>query len=108
MIPPPRQKAAAQGSAFAGAILGQILFGLLGDLLGIRKAVVLALLLAFTGAMSSAFVTWGTPDQVYKILAVSRFVIGTGVGGLYSEAERDHLARVHSMFNSYSSGVMMI
>jgi MFS family permease len=43
---------------------------------------IFTLLLTVAGALSSALLPWGY-DSIYNILAVCRFVLGLGVGGVY-------------------------
>jgi MFS transporter, PHS family, inorganic phosphate transporter len=68
--------------SLAGAILGQLTFGYIGDAVGRRKGMIFTLLLSIVGALASAVLPWGT-TTIYPILALCRFVLGLGVGGVY-------------------------
>merc|ERR1719277_2258272 len=57
--------------------------GYLGDMLGTRPATIVTNLLVVAGALASALLSWGDPQAVWGVIAVSRFFLGVGVGGLY-------------------------
>lgn len=74
------------GTVFAGAMLGMIAMGWVGDQLGRRAGMIATLAFVVAGALGSALLTWGSPDTIYGVLAVCRFVLGFGVGGIYPMA----------------------
>lgn len=83
--------------SLVGAIMGQLTFGYIGDAIGRKRAMIFTLLLSIGGALASAVLPWGV-ESIYYILAVCRFVLGLGVGGVYplsattaSEATHDAL-----------------
>lgn len=61
-------------------IAGQLLGGLLGDALGLSRAFKFTMLLQVGGAIGSTLVF---PPQIYWKLAVARFFLGVGAGGVY-------------------------
>ncbi|KAF0720562.1 Aste57867_202 [Aphanomyces stellatus] len=72
---------AISACSLVGAIVGQLIFGYIGDVLGRKKGMILTLGLSVLGALASALLPSG--DNIYTILAVCRFVLGIGVGGVY-------------------------
>ncbi|KAF1774361.1 Major facilitator superfamily domain [Phytophthora cactorum] len=78
----PELRSTVDSCSLVGAIVGQLTFGYVGAVMGRRKGMIFTLLLSILGAVSSALLPWGT-DSVYHILAVCRFVLGVGVGGVY-------------------------
>jgi MFS family permease len=76
-----------KGAVFVGAIVGQCTMGFVGDLTGsLEAAMLLTNALALIGTVGCTLApTFGAnnPDTVYSILAVSRAVLGIGVGGKY-------------------------
>lgn len=74
------------GTVFAGAVAGMISMGYIGDHIGRRKGMVLTLSFVVVAALASALLTWGSSDSVYGVLALCRFVLGFGVGGIYPMA----------------------
>jgi len=68
---------------FIGSVVGMLTMGYLGDLLGIRRALLLTNSLTVLGAVASALLSWGGAQGVWSVIAVSRFVLGVGVGGNY-------------------------
>lgn len=68
--------------SLVGAILGQLTFGYIGDAIGRKRGMIFTLLLTIGGALASAVLPWGV-DSIYYTLAVCRFVLGLGVGGVY-------------------------
>lgn len=69
------------GAVFAGALVGMMCMGYLGDVIGRRRAMLLTLSLVVVGALFSALGSWD--EAVYPIIAIARFAIGVGVGGVY-------------------------
>ena len=61
-------------------IAGQLLGGFLGDAVGLSRAFKLTMLLQVGGAIGSTLVF---PPQIYWKLAVARFFLGVGAGGVY-------------------------
>ena len=76
-------KESLKGVVFAGAITGQLVMGYVGDWIGRNRALSLTVVLAGFGALSSAVCSWGDRAIVYAVMAVSRFILGVGVGGVY-------------------------
>lgn len=69
-------------SLLMGMIIGQLIGGFLGDWLGRRRAMVLVMILQIGGSIGSAiFVT--TSESAMNELAIWRFVLGIGAGGVY-------------------------
>eukprot|EP00301_Raphidiophrys_heterophryoidea_P009152 c13487_g1_i1.p1 GENE.c13487_g1_i1~~c13487_g1_i1.p1 ORF type:complete len:442 (-),score=90.50 c13487_g1_i1:179-1504(-) len=68
---------------FAGAVFGQLLFGYVGDWLGRNKAMFLTNLFCVIGALGSAVLSWGQGTTLYVLIAIWRFILGMGVGGVY-------------------------
>ncbi|KAH9107807.1 hypothetical protein LEN26_000624 [Aphanomyces euteiches] len=64
-----------------GAIVGQLIFGYIGDVMGRKKGMILTLALSILGATASAFVPKN--ESIYLSLAICRFILGIGVGGVY-------------------------
>jgi len=71
------------GVAFIGSVVGMLVMGYLGDLLGCERALVISNALIVFGALASAALSWGEPSMVWATIALCRFVLGVGVGGLY-------------------------
>jgi len=68
---------------FAGAIVGQLTMGLLGDVIGRRHAMLLTNSCTVLGSLGTAVFTWGSPDTIYAVMGLCRFILGVGVGGKY-------------------------
>ena len=76
----------ASTACLAGAIAGQLSFGFVGDALGRARGLQLTMALSILGALASAFAVPLSPDapsSVFYFLAITRFVLGIGVGGVY-------------------------
>ena len=71
-------------SLLAGMIFGQLIGGYLGDVLGKRKAILLVMILQISGSIGSACIsTSSTGLNVLEQLAIWRFILGIGAGGVY-------------------------
>jgi PHS family inorganic phosphate transporter-like MFS transporter len=70
-------------SVFAGSMFGMFWLGFIGDALGRRHSMAITLGIAAFGASLSAFGAWGTDTKIYSLIAVWRFILGVGVGGIY-------------------------
>lgn len=74
----------------AGMIVGQLAGGALGDMLGRHRAMTLVMCLQVLASLASAFSTDVTVPfiayraSIYQILALWRFVLGLGCGGVVS------------------------
>jgi len=69
---------------FMGAVFGQLVFGYIGDLMGRNRAMFLTNLFCVIGAAGSATITWKKNEAVlYSSIAIWRFILGMGVGGVY-------------------------
>jgi PHS family inorganic phosphate transporter-like MFS transporter len=78
--------ATASTSCLVGAICGQLTFGYVGDCLGRSRAMQLTMALSIFGALLSAFAvpfSPSAPASIFYFLALTRFVLGVGVGGVY-------------------------
>lgn len=77
---------ATSAMVFIGAVVGQLSMGYLGDLLGRNRAFFGTMLLACLSAAFQAFSPpYGSNDAktVYSIIALFRFFLGLGLGGIY-------------------------
>jgi len=70
-------------SLLAGMILGQLIGGYLGDIIGRRPAMMLVMILQIVGSIGSALFIGKSSDSVYQQLAIWRFILGVGAGGVY-------------------------
>jgi hypothetical protein len=87
------QDSLVASSLMAGMIVGQLLGGLLGDVLGRSNAMMLVMMLQICGSLGSAFLV-STSNDYHDIdgdgggltsleqLAIWRFVLGMGAGGV--------------------------
>ena len=75
----------AATACLAGAIFGQLSFGYVGDCMGRSSALQVTMALSILGAGGSAFAVPLTsePSSIFYFLALTRFVLGIGVGGVY-------------------------
>ena len=76
----------AATACLVGAIFGQLTFGYIGDCLGRSRALQLTMAISIFGALISAFAVpldSSSPKTVFHFLAITRFVLGVGVGGVY-------------------------
>lgn len=71
------------GAVFIGSVAGMLTMGYLGDVLGVRPALIVTNALAAFGALASSLFSWGTPETIWTMIAVSRLIMGIGVGGNY-------------------------
>ncbi|CAE7566787.1 PHT1-7 [Symbiodinium pilosum] len=71
------------GAVFIGSVVGMLTMGYLGDVLGIRPALIITNGLAAFGALASSLFSWGTPETIWTMIAISRLIMGIGVGGNY-------------------------
>lgn len=72
------------GLVFAGAVMGMCVMGYFGDVIGRRKAFILTLSFTVLGGFGCAFFPWTTnPNNIYLVIAIFRFMLGVGVGGIY-------------------------
>lgn len=69
---------------FAGAVFGQLAFGYIGDWVGRNRAMFLTNLFCVIGAAGSALIVIKANEAVlYTSIALWRFILGMGVGGVY-------------------------
>ena len=75
----------ATTSCLLGAIFGQLSFGYIGDCVGRARAMQMTMAMSILGALVSAFAVPITsdPKSVFYFLAITRFILGVGVGGVY-------------------------
>lgn len=64
-----------------GAVSGQLIMGFLGDCLGRMRALGLTTVVILVGSLLSAYLPQG--ESLLTTLAICRFVVGFGVGGVY-------------------------
>jgi PHS family inorganic phosphate transporter-like MFS transporter len=75
--------AACASSLLAGMIIGQLVGGALGDsILGRLGALRLVMTVQIVASLASACVV-GSGDKIYIRLAIWRFILGIGAGGVY-------------------------
>ena len=82
------EKDLCSSSLIAGMITGQIVGGTIGDWLGRHKAMSLVMVLQVISSIGSALVTTSYPFNngdftIYHMLAIWRFILGVGCGGVY-------------------------
>eukprot|EP00640_Fibrocapsa_japonica_P001675 CAMPEP_0113940770 /NCGR_PEP_ID=MMETSP1339-20121228/6833_1 /TAXON_ID=94617 /ORGANISM="Fibrocapsa japonica" /LENGTH=479 /DNA_ID=CAMNT_0000944719 /DNA_START=87 /DNA_END=1523 /DNA_ORIENTATION=- /assembly_acc=CAM_ASM_000762 len=73
-------KSLCSTALFVGMVIGQVGLGFLGDWLGRRQALVTALFLGIVGSLGSAL-SYG--PGVFLQVALWRFILGIGAGGVY-------------------------
>ena len=84
-----QQNSLVASSLMAGMIIGQLLGGILGDILGRKTAMILVMVLQIGGSLGSAiFVSTTAADYgggltTLEQLAIWRFILGVGAGGVY-------------------------
>mmetsp|Transcript_34047 Transcript_34047/g.60594 ORF Transcript_34047/g.60594 Transcript_34047/m.60594 type:complete len:484 (+) Transcript_34047:92-1543(+) len=82
--PQPRWvKSVLLGVVFIGSVVGMLTMGYLGDLLGIQRGLVITNWFIVIGSLASALLSWGSSEAIWSVIALSRFVLGIGVGGAY-------------------------
>eukprot|EP00934_Nitzschia_sp_Nitz4_P003744 Nitzschia sp. Nitz4//scaffold51_size120721//103888//105647//NITZ4_003746-RA/size120721-snap-gene-0.44-mRNA-1//-1//CDS//3329553919//3734//frame0 len=77
-----QDKSVCSSALIAGMIMGQLVGGTLGDVLGRHMAMAVVMGLQIMGALATACSMDGTVS-IYVFLAVWRFVLGLGCGGVY-------------------------
>ncbi|KAL7580243.1 hypothetical protein ACA910_012981 [Epithemia clementina (nom. ined.)] len=115
----------------AGMIVGQLAGGTLGDVLGRHRAMALVMVLQVSAALCSAvshgftvpsFYDCGDEGawrvSIYKVLAVCRFILGVGAGGVYplaatltaesSQSKRDRAKSVALTFSFQGIGYLAV
>ena len=110
----------------AGMIVGQLAGGTLGDVLGRHRAMAVVMFLQVAAALCSALShgftveTMGEPWSVsiYHVLAVFRFILGLGAGGVYplaatltaesSQSKRDRAKSVALTFSFQGVGYLSV
>jgi hypothetical protein len=71
-------------SLIAGMIIGQLIGGAMGDLIGRKQGMMLVMFLQVIGSVGSAFSYDGFGGwSVFEQLAIWRFLVGIGCGGVY-------------------------
>ena len=73
----------SQVAIFMGAISGQLSMGYLGDVIGRNQAMKLTVSFVAVGALGSSLLSFGSPEAVYAVIILFRFLLGVGVGGVY-------------------------
>lgn len=69
-------------ATYLGTMVGMLSMGCLADIMSIDTATLLTLALSTLGTVVPAL-AMGTPNVVYAVILVGRFMLGMGVGGLY-------------------------
>jgi len=78
------QDSIVASSLLAGMIFGQLIGGYLGDVLGKRKAILLVMILQIGGSIGSACISTSSMGlSALEQLAIWRFILGIGAGGVY-------------------------
>jgi PHS family inorganic phosphate transporter-like MFS transporter len=75
------QDSIVASSLLAGMIFGQLFGGYLGDAVGRRNAMMMVMTLQIGGSLGGAFLSVG--ESALEQLALWRFVLGMGAGGVY-------------------------
>ena len=70
-------------AVIGGMIVGQLMVGVLGDWLGRHMAMAVVMCVQVGSALMSAFSGLGEPSIIYTELAIWRFLLGFGCGGVY-------------------------
>jgi PHS family inorganic phosphate transporter-like MFS transporter len=72
-------------SLLAGMIFGQLIGGYLGDVLGRRNAILFVMVLQIGGSIGSACISTSNNNNLAALeqLAIWRFFLGVGAGGVY-------------------------
>lgn len=75
----------ASTMGLVGCSIGQLSFGIIGDKLGRSKALQLTMALTIFGAILQSFAVPITDDpaSIFTWIAISRVIMGVGVGGVY-------------------------
>lgn len=71
------------GAVFLGCSVGMLTMGYIGDRVGRNNTLAITLLVATIGAVCSASFAFGSSEDIYGNIAISRFVLGVGCGGVY-------------------------
>mmetsp|Transcript_26731 Transcript_26731/g.57503 ORF Transcript_26731/g.57503 Transcript_26731/m.57503 type:complete len:760 (+) Transcript_26731:55-2334(+) len=83
------QESLVASSLLAGMVFGQLIGGFLGDVLGRRNAMLFVMILQIGGSLGSAFFISTNNHDVeggltaLEQLAIWRFILGIGAGGVY-------------------------
>jgi PHS family inorganic phosphate transporter-like MFS transporter len=78
----PQDKSLCSSSLIAGMIVGQLIGGAIGDIFGRHLAMAVVMGLQVIGALVSA-ASFDGSVSIYVFLAVWRFILGLGCGGVY-------------------------
>jgi MFS family permease len=71
------------GAVFLGCIVGMLTMGYIGDRVGRNNTMVLTMVIATIGALCSASFAFGSAEDIYGNIAICRFILGIGCGGVY-------------------------
>ena len=92
-------------SLLAGMVVGQLCGGALGDVMGRMKAVYCVIALQVIASLGSSILVWdGLGSSVFDQLAVWRFILGVGAGGVYPLAAVLSAEQVGSSASKVSYG----
>lgn len=80
---PPWVDKVLPGVVFAGSLIGMCFMGYLGDLLGRRVGLLITLSFVVFGAFASSIFSRGSPETIYLVIGIMRFIMGIGIGGIY-------------------------
>jgi len=113
----PLEKSLIAAATLTGAVVGQVAFGTLGDWFGRRSSFIWTCVLILVGAIASASCQWDFgPVSMATQLALSRFILGVGVGGEYplaatitsENSTRQHRASlISAVFSMQGWGVLL-
>lgn len=79
----PKDKSLCSSALIAGMIIGQLAGGYIGDMLGRHLAMTFVMSLQVIGALATAFSQDQVVGSIYDVLAIWRFILGLGCGGVY-------------------------
>lgn len=66
-----------------GAAIGQLSFGYIGDKIGRKRGLLISMIVTIIGAVGSAASYQIGSLNIYKCIAIWRFILGCGAGGVY-------------------------
>jgi PHS family inorganic phosphate transporter-like MFS transporter len=70
-------------TVFLGSITGMLVLGYAGDAIGRESAMSISLSMMLSGALASALLSWGGLQSTAILVAIWRFIMGIGIGGVY-------------------------
>jgi len=113
----PLEKSLIAAATLSGAVLGQVVFGTLGDWFGRRSSFIWTCVLIMLGAVGSASCQWDFGAlSLATQLALSRFILGVGVGGEYplaatitseNSTRQNRASLISAVFSMQGWGVLL-